>query len=213
MNKNRRYLFLAGIILIVFSVFIFSINRGFRITNIRPSLKNVSTVTPYIDLSFSQPVSNSGLYIYSVQNIVASYKLNGSSTVRVFLNIPLQVSTLYQITIRSVSSVSSSTIKNQTLSFKAVYVPSNLLPKEQTKYLTSIQDKPASEIYGTTLVNSLPYLAPASEFLINYDIINQKPYITIASGSQQGIKDANLWITNQGYDITKLNIKYYNQSP
>jgi hypothetical protein len=144
---------------------------------------------------------------------VASYKLNGSSTVRVFLNIPLQVSTLYQITIRSVSSVSSSTIKNQTLSFKAVYVPSNLLPKEQTKYLTSIQDKPASEIYGTTLVNSLPYLAPASEFLINYDIINQKPYITIASGSQQGIKDANLWITNQGYDITKLNIKYYNQSP
>ncbi|HEY5267843.1 MAG TPA: hypothetical protein VII94_01770 [Candidatus Saccharimonadales bacterium] len=213
MNKKILLLVLSIFAVILLIFFALSFNRGFRITGFSPSLKNISTVTPYFDIEFSEPISLKGLFIYSSQNIISSYKVNGIKNIRVYLNIPLDTSINYQIIIRNVSNKNSESIKDQTVSFRAVYTPSGLLPKAQVKYLTSTQDKSVSQTYGTALVNSLPYLSPGNEFLVDYGIVNSVPRITVTSASSQGYTDANTWITTQGYNLSALNIKYISQQP
>lgn len=212
---NRKNLLISIIILIILiPVFAYiTASRGFRVTGYSPALNNIATVTPYLDVNFSNDVSKSNLNIYSPQSIVSSYKIISPKTVRVYFNIPFSENTKYQLILGIVGSTNGKILRNYSFSFNPVYINSQSLPKSQQQYLLSQQDKPKSEIFGTTLVNLLPFIGAGDTFLINYNLINQKPYITITTNTAQGKQQALTWITSQGYDPTKLNIIYINQAP
>src|ERR1035441_7771095 len=97
------------------------INRGFRVTGYSPSLSNMSTVTPYLDIDFSLHITTKNLHVYSPESIVSSYKLQSSDILRVYFNIPFAVNTTYSVVIGSISSTSGNTIQNYSFSFKPTY--------------------------------------------------------------------------------------------
>ena len=194
-------------------MFINSKNSGFRIIKYSPPLNSVSTITPYIDVDFSDPLASTGLYIYSYQNIVSSYKIFNSNYLRIYLKVPLQIGIKYQLKFVSVMNKSNGYIKDSVISFSPKNVGASSLTKDQIKYLTDTQNKSTTQIYNTSLVGILPYLSPGDEFLVSYEQINGTPYITITSASQQGYNNGILWISSQGYNPSKLNIKYIDQQP
>jgi hypothetical protein len=212
MSRSNVLKLIMPIVLVVLIVGVLSIKHGFRIKSYDPSLSNISTSTPYLDIVFSNPISNKDLSIYSPDGIVRSESIVSPNNLRVFFTVPLSTNRKYQIVIHTVDSTQGKIIKNQVINFTAFYSPNSLSPS-QTQYIVSQQDKPNSQIYGTDLVNILPFIGPGGNFLINYVIINQVPYITITGTSAQTYQDARLWISSKGYDVSALNIKYINQEP
>ena len=213
MNSKKILYFLAGLLVLVALYLVFFTDRGFSVTSYSPTLNDITTITPYIDIRFNQSVSESDFSISSPDNIVTRYILESPEDVRIFLTVPLNNNQKYKIILDKIISNKGSEINYKTISFTPLYTDPSLIPKSQIKYLTSEQDESASEIYGTTLVNILPFYSPGFIFSVTYNIVNNKPAIIITSATSSGVSQAETWITNQGYNISSLNINVVNQQP
>ena len=213
MNKKKLPRIIALAIVVTALAVIMSLKHGFRITAYSPNLNKISTGTPYFDINFNNPLSTKGISISSPSGIINSYSIVGSSDLRIFFNLPLELNTSYKLVIGSISDRNGDEIRNESIVFKTVYLSPSTRTKQETQYIVSQQDKPNYQIYGTTLVNLLPFIGPANDFLINYGLVNNIPEIIITGTTQQSFNDAKIWISAQGYDITNLKIEYITGRP
>jgi hypothetical protein len=213
MNK-KRWLQLTGIIIVIVLVIsLSSIKHGFRIVGYDPPLKNISVDVPYFDIEFNEPLSNANLSLYSPQTIISSYNVVNTYDIRVVLTTPVIAGQSDTVVIRSVEDSDGKIIKNLQFSFKPIYAKANTLTKAQSQYLLNQQAKSLAQVYGTTLVNMLPFYGFGNEFEVNYKTINDIPYITITAATSNADQDAQTWIAGQGYTVSTLNIKYIDQQP
>jgi len=212
--KSKKIIYLiSGLIILLLFYLVFLASSSFRVNSYSPTLNNITTITPYIDIYFSKTISQSDLSISSPENIVSKSIIESPKDIRVYLIYPLNDSQKYKIILNKIVSTTGSVINLKTVSFTPLYKNPNSIPKSQIKYIVSHQDKPTAQIYGTTLVNLLPYISPGFSFTINYNIVNNTPTIIITSATSSGVSAAKSWIVNQGYTISSLNIEVVNQQP
>jgi len=213
MNSKKFIYFVSGVLALLIFYLVFFTSNGFRITGFSPTLNNIATTTPYIDIYFSEPVSENDLSISSPNNIVSRYIIQSPKDVRVYITYPLNNNQKYEIVLDKIISFKGAVINFKTIPFTPLYTDPSSIPKSQIKYIVSKQDKSNSQIYGTTLVNILPYIAPGFTFMISYNMVNNNPAIVITSATSDGVSAAKTWITNQGYRVSSLNIIVINKQP
>jgi|GEM_PF-6703069 len=200
----------AGFVLLILAL---SLNKGFRVISTDPKLNLASIVSPYMDVDFSSGVEAGGLSLYSSQNIISSYSLVNKNDLRIYFKLPLRNNFKYTVTVVSATTIDGKKHSNLKFSFTPTALPSSAISAQQNQYFASHQDQTEAQIYGTTLVNLLPQLGPASEFEITAQTINNVPYIVITGASEQAYQDAQSWITGQGYNVKTLTIKYVSEQP
>ncbi len=213
MNK-KLYLILIILLVVGFIVMELLINKQqFKIVGYNPSLSKISVYTPYLDINFNDSLSQNNVSLSSPENIISSFNIVGSKTLRVFIKPPIKPNTSYRVVIDNVDSTSSKKIKNKSIIFKPIIVPVNSLSPSQTQYILQQQSTSLAKIYGTTLVNLLPFIGAGDDYEINYQTVDNVHYITITATSTQAFNTAKGWIAARGYNVATLKIKYISGQP
>jgi len=212
--KSKKIIYLvSGLLVLLVFYLVFFTKSGFKVVSFYPTLNNITTITPYIDINFNEPISESDLAISSPDSIVSRYIIESSDQIRVYLVYPLNSGQKYSLVLKKIVSFKGLVINNKTISFTPLYTDSSGIPNSQLKYLVSKQNESPAQIYGTTLVNLLPFFEAGFVFEVNYGMVNNSPTIIITSPSPSGVAAAKTWITNQGYSVSSLNIEIVNQQP
>ncbi len=109
-------------------------NTGFRVLNTNPSISDMHTITPFLKVTFSEPLAKDGLSVSADPDIIDSTGTDGSR-LTITLKVPTTENTTYKITVNSVTSTKGNTIKNKTFTFKPSYTNPASLSDDQEKIL------------------------------------------------------------------------------
>lgn len=137
-NVFLKYRILIGVVAVLFVgvVMVLGIasNTGFRVLNTDPATSKITTITPFLKVTFSEPLSKDGLSVSADPNIIDSTSIDGS-TLTIMLQAPTTEDTTYKITLNSITSTTGNTIKNKVFSFKPTFTNPVGLPEDQEKVL------------------------------------------------------------------------------
>jgi len=154
MNK-RSLLYLLGIIIVLFAGFKVYQSLQFRMTGTSPSVKQVSVISPFIDVNFSKALDKNKIELASNQKFISNYNLVGDKTLRVYLT-DLTLDADYTLSINSVTAISGKELKNISLRFTAQNIPFDKLNKTQQEAILGHQDKPTPS-KSDPILSHLPY--------------------------------------------------------
>lgn len=208
--KRKKILILLiliiGFILIIWLGYTIYNATTFHIVSTNPSINNVATVSPFIDVNFNRALSNK-INVTSNPNIVSSFKIINKQ-IDISLNIPLNENYKYTILISDIYDTSGQHLNNQKLAFTPIYISASNLPQDQGKVLLKNQANYSKSTYGNNLTQLLPFTEPNLQYQINYESNKGKLTFLITASNQQNQQAALDWIKAQGYNPSQLNIKY-----
>lgn len=130
----RKFIILFVVVVALLGVLMIWRSSTFHIVSTAPSIHNVSTVSPYLQIQFSQPLSTDHLKIRTSSSFTRSPEVSGKTLTIPFV-VPLASGQNYSITLVSVRSVKGKTIVNKVFRFKPTYIPSSQLPANQQQAL------------------------------------------------------------------------------
>jgi hypothetical protein len=213
--RKRLRMLVAVVIVLIGGLIIYEIVRSFQlhIVSTDPALSDVATVSPFLKVNFNNPLSSSNLSVSSQSGIIQSYSVANKTLTINFVE-PLALQQTYTITIASVADTAGKRLTNTKLSFIAKYVSSNKLSTAQTQAQLQTQSQYSQTPEANPLAQELPYLGAGEEFRIDDSVqTNNQIVITITAPNPQAQQDALTWITSQGYNPAKLDIKYVTAQP
>lgn len=183
--------------------------QQFRLVQTNPSVGNVATVSPFMDIEYNKPLS-SNVRVTTTSKIIESVQIQGDE-IHILFYIPLQLST-YSINVSNISDTAGQTLKDETFVFTPKIMTNSQLPSDQQAALQSIQLEYAKKVQGDPLIRFLPFTGGGNEFKITYSISGQGSNIqitvTITAANQQGFNDAITWIKEIGANPNNYHIVY-----
>lgn len=141
-NINKLLIALGIITLIGYAAFLLYRNFfTFYLTETNPRTGSISYLTPYIDVSFSQPINTNfnDFGVVTDEPIVETTETN-DKTLRIFL-INLSRNQDYSLTIPFIESVDGDRLDNIVLEFKAKDIPFEQLSEPHQQYILNNQDQ------------------------------------------------------------------------
>lgn len=134
--------------------------RRLHVTATYPKSADMTTITPFVKLTFSKQLSNDGVSVSSNPAIVSSYKPDGN-TLTIMLNtgIGLDPSQHYNITVEKISATNGERMGNYTFSFTPNNATPKDLPSDQQQVLQA-QDKAAGHPANVTDIDFQNIQAP-----------------------------------------------------
>jgi hypothetical protein len=150
-HKWRRYLITAGILLILWLVFLVARDLlFFRVSKTDPNLNNVAAASAYIDIYFSKDIVASSVSLKYSQPFVHKTEI-GDNKIRLDLQTEgLEPDQSYTITIVRVDSADGKQLRDKKLTFKAKDIAVNKLSASQLKALLDKQDHYPYEVQYVT---------------------------------------------------------------
>jgi hypothetical protein len=167
-NVKKIILIILGIGLLIFAAIgirVYLENRGFKIKSITPDSQNVSTLTPYFDITFNKAPTPSSVKVSSIPvSLARSQSLDGKR-LRIFTKLPLNKGYSYKINF-SVAADNNLTI-NKSITFVPKLIDFKKLPKDQQEYTLNSQDNGPMQ---DPIVKHLPY--GTLDYSLNYELNN-----------------------------------------
>jgi len=222
---KKKILTLIGLIIALALGFYVWQAFHFRQTGTYPSLSQIATLTPYIDINFNKPASANDLSITDSSKIVRSNNISGKS-LRLSLR-HLAKDQTYTIIIDRVQDKNGRSLNNLRFSFTARDIPFNKLSKDQQKAVVNSQDpNDPALLTNDPLVAHLPYGDIGYNISYVIETKNNKPSLLIEIGvilagsdyklSRPALQDAINqreqaainYIKSLGLDPAKYNIQY-----
>lgn len=112
----------------------------FSVDTTDPKLNNMATISPYIRVNFTRPVSSKNFKYTSSSSFVKNYTIKGKMVQFNIKGGGFEAGKSYSITLQSVASTSGDIITNKKLGFKATGRDFDSLTKEQQKAVIAAQD-------------------------------------------------------------------------
>ncbi len=228
-NQNlKRLRVVLGIIVVALVGWVIIYTLGvhkFRVVSTNPATNQVSSATPFFDVTFNKPLLERGLKITSSPNIVDSYAAKGR-VIDISLA-PMTINNTYIITIHSVLATDGETITNKSFRFVANYIsPSNVSKKQQQailnnqdNYSTPINDPIMAHLPYQTLNFSLSaQVTPGSNgksglVLQAQLLLSEADMSDQVAGVAQDKQMVVNYIQSLGLNPTKYNIEYSVSTP
>jgi hypothetical protein len=156
---NKKVIVIAGTVAAVIIVSLLGTqvirNLHFRISGTEPNVKKVSTISPFLKVSFNRTLSKTGLdVIGNPATLVKSYAVSGK-ILTINLGTPLQSGRTYSITINRIQSADGEKITNQQFVFKPSYIESTKLSADQQRALLLQQSN--GDLKADPILPHLPY--------------------------------------------------------
>ena len=187
----------------------------FRIVKINPKPANVTQISPFFNISFSQKLS-SKVAVSSVPNIIKNYSVQGK-VLSINLIIPLASNQKYVISVDNIYAADGKHLPNQQFVFNPKPVTDNQLPADQKKVLLDAQSQYSQAIFNNKLVQLLPFTGPNFEYKITYTVdysgATPMPVFIITAPDNQSQQDGLAWINGQGFKTSDLKLQYVTATP
>jgi hypothetical protein len=175
----------GGVVLVVMLVgFLVWRSATFHITNTDPVMGNVSTISPFLQIKFNQPISASGLRVLSSSDFTTDPEVSGSTLTIPFI-VPLHSGQMYTITLVVVHSMKGKTITNRVFRFQPRYIPSSQLSGNQRKALLQNEIPTGPTFLGTDALAgyglATSQVANLEQLIITFDSSVKKAVIDSSS--------------------------------
>jgi hypothetical protein len=210
LSKRRiKQLILIGLfILLILFIYFTNLSLTFHVVSINPSLSDINSITPYIDINFNDTLKQK-ISISSDPNIIKSYAISGKR-IRLYFNLPLNSNSKYTISLSSVTDQNNHKL-NLSYSFTPIFKVNNL-SKQENQYLLNQQVQYNQASLNNQLMAILPFTSPNNAYEVNYRNVNGFVIIVTAQG-EPNQQAALAWLKAEGYNINNYHIQYVNQAP
>lgn len=223
---KRVALYTAGVIVVLLGLQLWYSLR-FHVVNVNPSLRSVSTISPFLKVSFNKALVPGSVKITASPTSAIGTPVVAGKVITIPLVSPLQIGHPYSVTIAQVTSVSGKTITNKTFTFKPRFISSADLPADQRQALLKAQTNNKTNT-ADPILKHIPY--KTTDFQISQDVNPQKNQpknfpllVTVvlagadmgnqAAAAAQHKQEALDYITSLGLNPNNYSITYIVQLP
>lgn len=221
MNNRLRTTVIIVIVLIVALLgYTVVSSLGFKIKSVSPRAKNITTLTPYIEVNFTQKLgANSESHFTAESGVITKTTIEGSKA-KLFLGTLVEKKT-YHIKITGLASAGGKMLGDKDIVFTPKYVSfDSLSNSDQQKVLDNQNTQKGAAL--DPILTSLPY--GGVNFQLDADLGEQKAGDTVTLKAQLLLskadlsdepaaiatykEDVNSYIKSLGLDPTKYKIDY-----
>ncbi len=152
---KRALIIVIGVLIIPFIGLLYYQFFVFHITGTNPGTRQVSNISPFIDINFNKALDEDNIEVNVVEAPITGYDVVNEKTLRIGLG-PMDARQEYTIEISKIHSKKGEELVNKTVRFTAKQIPFEKLPKSQKEAILKAQDS-SNGSKADPILTHLPY--------------------------------------------------------